>query len=73
MPFTRYDTTGLTSMREVARLVGMSESWFWRLVYEVKLIPAPTIQVGQRLFYGAQEVKQITQQVIDLRRQGRCK
>jgi predicted DNA-binding transcriptional regulator AlpA len=71
MPWVKYDKTNLTTMSEAARLCGMSESWFWHWVKEEKAVEAPSVKVGERMFYAAEQVDKVIKQVTDLRKQGR--
>jgi predicted DNA-binding transcriptional regulator AlpA len=70
MPYFRYDTEGMTTMREAARLVGLSHSWYWRLVKERGLLEAPANKVGERTYYDATQIERVVKQVAELRRKG---
>ena len=70
MPFTPYDTTGLTTIRDAAKQCGLSESYFWVLARERKLIDQPTTRVGHRDYYSAKQMKTVISQVAELRKTG---
>lgn len=73
MPWVRYDKTGLTTMADAARMVGMSPPRFWRWVREEKQVEAPSRRVGCRHFYTEEQIDKVIQQVARLRKDKRAK
>ena len=71
MPFVKYDREGLTTMSEVARLCGMSVSWFFVLVKEQQIVEGPSKRVGERRYYTEEQIDRVVKQVADLRRSRR--
>jgi len=70
MPFVKYETEDLSSMRQAAEIVGLTPTYFWTLVREKELVPAPSTQVGRREYYSQQELDKVIRDVAELRRKG---
>lgn len=56
MPYVRYKQEGMTTMRQVAVMVGLHPSRYWRLVRERGTLEAPAVQAGRRMYYDAVQV-----------------
>jgi hypothetical protein len=70
MPYVKYRGEHLKTMRQVALLVGLSPSRYWRLVRERGLLESPAVQAGRRYYYDALQVAHIVKQVKRLRKAG---
>jgi hypothetical protein len=70
MPYIKYKTENLLTMREVSALVNIPSPHFWRLVRDEGLIEAPAIRAGRRDYYDAAQVAGIVEQVAHLRETG---
>ena len=70
MPYVKYRDENLKTMRQLAVLVGLSPSRFWRLVRERGTLEAPAIRAGRRMYYDATQVARIVKQVKRLRKAG---
>lgn len=70
MPYVRYKQEGMTTMRQVAVMVGLHPSRYWRLVRERGTLEAPAVQAGRRMYYDAVQVARIVKQVARLRGAG---
>ena len=70
MPYVRYKNENLQTMRQVAALVEIHPSRFWRLVRERGTLESPEIQAGRRWYYDDAQVARIVKQVTRLRETG---
>jgi hypothetical protein len=70
MPYVKYQTENMLTMRQVAALVGLSPSSFWRLVREAGVIDAPAIHAGRREYYDATQVARVVEQAARFRETG---
>ena len=70
MPYVKYKSANMKTMRQVAVMVGLHPSRFWRLVRERGTLEAPAIQAGRREYYDTTQVARIVKQVKRLRKAG---
>jgi len=68
MPFVKYETEDLSSMRQAANVVGLSPTCFWTLVRERELVSAPNTKVGRREYYSKKELDKVVREVAELRK-----
>lgn len=71
MPYVTYDLTGLTTMSDAARMVGVCPNNYWKWVKEFCFVPPPTIKVGKRHYYDAAGLREVVKTVAKLRAEGR--
>lgn len=67
MPFVRYKTANMRTMREVAEVVGVDPCRFWRLVRERQVIEGPTAKAGRREYYDVEQIPRIAERIARLR------
>ena len=70
MPYIKYKTEGLTSLREAARITGLAYGRFWRQVYFHDHIETPATTVGRRRYYTHEQLQRVIEQVAALRIKG---
>lgn len=70
MPYIKSKQTGMASLADAARLVGLTYAKFWSRVYNTHEIEPPRVSVGLRLYYDDEQLQQIIAQVMDLRTKG---
>ena len=70
MPYIKYQNENMLTMRQLAALVGIPSSRFWRLVRDEGAIDAPAIRAGRREYYDDTQVARVVEQVARLRETG---
>lgn len=71
MPIEKRRLQGLFTLTDVAHDTGLTESTFWRLVYQDGLIPRPATTLGRRMFYSEAELVGVRKAVERLMARGR--
>lgn len=71
MPIEKRRLEGLLTLTEMARLTGLTQSTFWRLVHEDGLLPPPTTTCGRRTFYTEAELPAVKKAAAALIEKGR--
>ena len=67
MPYLKYDTTGLYSLTDAAKITGIDRTVFWQMVRERNLLESPETRVGHREFYNEEQLKRVKKQVEELK------
>jgi hypothetical protein len=69
MPYVKYKTDGLKSIKDIAEMIGLSAAKTWKLVAD-GTIENPTTPAGRRVFYDPIQTERIIKQVSRLRKSG---
>ena len=70
MPIEKTFIKSVSTMRQVAQIVGMPYGQFWRWVREQKIIDEPKHRIGRRTYYDPDGVNRVVKQVEKKREEG---
>ena len=67
MPYVPYDLTGLATITDVAAAADTDVANVWRWIKETKLLPSPTVHVGNRWYYKQSEVAELVAKIKQIK------